>query len=249
MSDANKIFFEEVREKKATASGVHGKKGKKGHVGKMITPADLAGEEYRQARELPSFNVYDFVHKLQEAPTLKSVLLARLDEEYRNYRLATEKTLDAVAEIMKLGIDPIYAELADLKDRFAALSARVDAMAGASWSQAGEALPAPAPMAPGAVRARKRRIRWGSTPEAIRQTVFRQLRLLVEQGEDISTETIKQRCPSMLRWIYGDKAVFAGIEGLRREFFGGEDEKAPAADPQAEGRHDQAAPVQEQELA
>ncbi len=227
MNDANKIFYEEVREKKATASGVHGKKGKKGHVGKMITPADLSGHEYRQTKDLPSFNVYDFLHKLQEAPTLKSVLLARLDEEYRNYRLATEKTLDAVAEIMKLGIDPLYAELAELKEQVAALHARVEAIAGGSWTPGGDALPAPASLAHTPARGRKRRIRWGSTPEAIRQTVFHQLRLLIDEGEEISTETIKQRCPSMLRWIYGDKAVFEGIEGLRREFFGSEGGKEP----------------------
>lgn len=211
----DQIFLEEIREKKTVASGVHGKKGAKGRVGKMITPADVAGREYREARTLPSFNVYDFLHKLQEAPALKSVLLARMDEEYQNYRRATEKTLDAVSEILQLGLDPVYRELGKVHERLNAVLGEAEA-----WPADGEgARPrggAAAEEAP--AQARKKRIRWGATPEDIRETVFSQLSELVERGEEISTETIKAHVPSMLRWIYGDRAVFEGIEGLRREF-------------------------------
>lgn len=41
MNEFEKSFKEEIREKKRTASGVHGKKGKRGFVGSMRTPADL----------------------------------------------------------------------------------------------------------------------------------------------------------------------------------------------------------------
>lgn len=209
----DQIFLEEIREKKAVAGGVRGKKGKQGRVGKMITPADVAGREYREARDLPTFNVYDFMHKLQEAPTLKSVLLARMDEEYQNYRRATEKTLDAVSEILQLGLEPVYRELGKVHERLNAVLGEAEA-----WPADGVDGRPHGGAAPGEAQARKKRIRWGSTPEDIRETVFSQLNELVERGEEISTETIKEHVPSMLRWIYGDRAVFEGIEGLRREF-------------------------------
>lgn len=208
-----KVFYEEIREKKTVASGVRGKKGKKGQVGKMITPADIAGREYREPKDLPTFNVYDFIHKLQEAPSLRSVLLTRMDEEYQNYRRATERTLDAVAEIVQLGLEPLCREMAAVRQRLDELAHFVNDEKG----EDARLSPLP-PGEGGLISARKKRIRWGSSPDDIRETVFGQLRELVMAGEEISTETIKQRVPSMLRWIYGDRAVFDGIEGLRREF-------------------------------
>ncbi len=219
MSEANRVFHEEVREKKTTASGVHGKKGKKGRVGKMITPADLSGREYRKARELPSFNVYDFLHKLHESPALKSVLLSRMDEEYRNYRLATEKTLDAVAEIIKISIDPLYQEINELRSIVEEYLQNATSVTNDDFNPRMEA---PENVIvkdrSGRVARGKRRIKWGNSPEIIRQTVYQELLKLEEAGYDVSTETIKQHCPSMLRWIYGEKALFDGIEGLRNDF-------------------------------
>ncbi len=200
---SEQVFYEEIREKKTAATGTRGRKGKRGMVGKMVTPADLSGAEYRQARDLPSFNVYELLDKLLEAPTLKSVLLNRMDEEYQNYRRATEKTLDAVVEVVRLGLEPVYKELARLEQK-------VDEALGQVREPG--AGPGRIPAAP------KRRIRWGSNPEDIRATVFRQLEELVADGEELSTELIKRRIPSMLRWIYGERAVFDGIEGLRAEF-------------------------------
>ncbi len=237
------IFYEEVREKKTAAAGVHGKKGKKGRVGKMVTPADISSRDYREARDLPSFNVYDFIHKLHEAPTLKNVLLARMEEEYRAYRQATEKALDAMAEVVQLGVDPLYKEVARLQQSVEELAGRVEALQRLSRQDAvimsdlladGGGDPAafgPAGHPPGL--AGKKRIRWGSNPESIRQTVFNQLRLLEEQGEEITTETIKQRIPSMLRWIYGERAVFNGIEGLRRDFLAWANTRCAQAGPAA----------------
>lgn len=223
--NVEKVFYEEIREKKTVAGGVRGKKGKKGQVGKMITPADIAGREYREPRDLPTFNVYDFIHKLHEAPTLKSVLLARMDEEYKNYRQATERTLDAVAEIVQLGLEPVCREMAAVRQR-------LDQIAGLLADEGYQGAPLKfTPLPSGedsAVMTRKKRIRWGSSPDDVRETVFAQLRELVAAGEEISTETIKQRVPSMLRWIYGDRAVFAGIEGLRREFLQAAGEQVPA---------------------
>lgn len=222
-----KVFYEEVREKKTVASGVRGKKGKKGQVGKMITPADISGREYREPKDLPAFNVYDFIHKLHEAPTLKSVLLGRMDEEYQNYRRATEHTLDAVAEILQLALEPVYNEMTAIRQRLEELA---HLQANGHGQHPSLTL---SPLHSGEdvlVANRKKRIRWGSNPDDIRETVFAQLRQLVMAGEEISTETIKQRVPSMLRWIYGDRAVFDGIEGLRHEFLRSTGQQAAPAD-------------------
>lgn len=217
--NVNRVFYEDVKEKRTTARGVHGKKGTKGTVGKMITPADIAGREYRQAKDLATFNIYDLIHKLHETPTLKSVVLSRMEEEYQNYRQALEKNLDAVAELLKIGLEPVYEELIVLQQRLDDLSLAIrnlpagenspDAYRNAVMNVEGE---------PATSGGRRKRIRWGSNPEGIRETVFAQLQALLEEGEEISTETIKKRIPSMLRWIYGEKAVFNGIEGLRQEF-------------------------------
>lgn len=217
MSEADQIFYEEIREKKSAASGVYGKKGKKGRVGKMITPADLLGKDYKQSRDLPSFNVYDFLHKINESTALKSVLLSRMDEEYRNYRMATEKTLDAVAEIVKMGIEPLYREIAILKDMLSRLIEN-EPLNNKDQNQNDISPVLSETSRLNLLKPARKRIKWGNTPEVIRQTVFRELHRLREMGLDISTETIKQHCPSMLRWIYGERAMFQGIDGLRQEF-------------------------------
>lgn len=51
MNEIERTFKEEVREKKRAANGVHGKKGKRGYVGSMRTPADLLTGKERRAYE------------------------------------------------------------------------------------------------------------------------------------------------------------------------------------------------------
>ena len=41
ISEEEKLFHNEVREKKKAASGVHHKTGKKGYVGRMRFPSDI----------------------------------------------------------------------------------------------------------------------------------------------------------------------------------------------------------------
>ena len=41
ISEEEKLFHNEVREKKKAASGVHSKTGKKGYVGRMRFPSDI----------------------------------------------------------------------------------------------------------------------------------------------------------------------------------------------------------------
>ncbi|MBX6378215.1 MAG: hypothetical protein IRY95_06655 [Clostridia bacterium] len=192
-----RLFYEEVREKQAAARGARGRKGKRGSGGRVITPADVTGPAYREPGSVNAFNLYDLLARLQEAPALKQVLLARMEEEYQHYRQAIEKTLDAVVDILKLALDPVYRDVENLRQEVEALR---ESSRTATNTQG------------------RRRIRWGRSEEDVRRTVYAELARLETLGEPITTETIKAHVPSMLRWIYGDRAIFHGIEDLRRTY-------------------------------
>jgi len=248
--DIRRIFEQEVREKKLSARGAQKKRGRRGLVGKMLTPADFAGREYRRPGNLSAFNITDLITKLSQAPTLKEVLLSKMDEEYKNYRLATEKTIDAVAEVVRMGFEPLARELGAALDRLDELEAVVAAAGLTEADLPAAGLPAadlPASGLPGTstpasagpvARARRTpngspraasaagagnpvaapsaRIRWGSTPAEIRSIVARQLQRLNAEGKNIDTKTIRAEVPSMLKWLYGKRAVFDGLEDAKR---------------------------------
>lgn len=211
--DVGRIFDEEVRAKQATAAGVRGRTGRRGLVGRVMTPSDLTTGEYRRARDLNNFNVTDFLRKLQEAPGLRSVLLDKMDQEYQNYRLAVERTLDAVADVVTLAVENLALEVVELRERVAQLEER-QAGSGPAEPETEQAAASQASPSP----RRHRRIRWGSNTEEVRRTCFKQLERLEHSGEPITTETIKRHVPGMLRWLYGENAIFSGIEGLRKAY-------------------------------
>ncbi|MGE5590806.1 MAG: hypothetical protein ACM3ZA_09365 [Bacillota bacterium] len=245
-----KLFYEEVREKRTAATGVHGLKGKRGLVGKMVTPADVSPRSYKAARDLGSFNVVDFLKRLSEAPGLKSVLLQKMDEEYKSYRLATERTLDAVAELLYIALEPLRDTLQEMDGRLTTLELHLQGAAegapqagqsvAATPRQAeapgprrrgrgrGSASPAPTTAAaePAPGRERKPRIRWGANADEIRQTVRAHARQMLSQGQDLTVSNIQKQVPSMLRYLYGEKAVFEGLKGLIRDLEEGAREAA-----------------------
>lgn len=229
-NEIEKLFYEEVREKKTAAMGVHNRTGKRGLVGKMVTPADFSGRDYREARNLSAFNILDIVQKLQEAPALKSVLLSKMDEEYRTYRNAIEKTIEAVGEIVRFSIEALIVEINHLSARVAELESQ-DPSGLPSAPRNGPGVQPPATPSKMGPLGGSRRIRWGSTPPEIKATAFRIVSDWVTQGEDLNIHTIKTRCPSMLRWLYGKKAVFDGLKGLVEEFQGRETPVKVSAQP------------------
>lgn len=171
----------------------------------------------------------------KEAPALalREALLARMDQEYQSYRQAVLQAVDTAEDLVRMDLRSLRDDVAEMRARLAALESRLagappaapaTAAAPPGTSAAGVPTGAPftAPDAAGlpgpAAMAARRRIRWGSSPDTVRDTVFAQLSGLVDDPDLVSTELIKQRIPSMLRWIYGERAVFKGIEGLRREF-------------------------------
>lgn len=160
----------------------------------------LRTEQQATGRKTEAIDPLLLVRTLQETPALRRVLLARMEEEFQNYRLAVERTLDAVADLLHATVSPLAERLAQVEQRLDAL-------------EQAETAPGPALRVQG-----RRRIRWGSTPEEIRRTVFEQIALLEAKGRELTTETIKAEVPSLLRWIYGERALFDGMEGLRRAY-------------------------------
>ncbi|KAB2952399.1 hypothetical protein F9B85_09600 [Heliorestis acidaminivorans] len=62
------------------------------------------------------------------------------------------------------------------------------------------------------------RIRWGSTEEEIKKTVFEKLSNLESQGLEINVNNIKSQYASMMRYLYGNDAIFKGIPALMEEY-------------------------------
>lgn len=199
------IFREEIREKKSAATGVKGKAGKTGRVGAMITPADLSPPSYRSARDLGSYNLADLICMLNESPALKSVLLSKMDEEYKSYRQAIEKTFDGIAEILHNSTQGIVEVLKSLEMRIEALE---QGLVAAVPHAETDALPAKPK-----VRTRTHR-KWGTTPEEIRQNILEQIHQLQLAGYPINSETIKTQLSGILRFLYGKNAVFKGISEM-----------------------------------
>lgn len=223
MEDVEKLFYQDMREKRVSATGARHKKGKRGRVGRVVTPADVSGPEYRQGSPTLSYNITELVGVLSQSPALKEALLARLDEEYRNYRLAIERTVEAVNQLVGAALQLTQRQIAQLETRVQLLEQAVQEFQ--------PAYPAPGPAGgmvaedgclsrAGVAQARpaRKRIRWGNTPEEIKSTTFRVLEGLQKSGERITVGLIRSRTPSMMRWLYGEKAVFAGLKGLLEEY-------------------------------
>jgi len=75
-SEAEKVFHDEIREKKKAASGVHSKTGKNGYVGTMRFPSDIMSRKekmkYRKASKVVTTNLYDEILPKEEFDKLET---------------------------------------------------------------------------------------------------------------------------------------------------------------------------------
>lgn len=86
-----KLFMEEVRDKKRTASGVHSKTGKRGYIGKMQFPSDIMSrkdrKEYIKSGEVIVTNIYDKIMPREEfqahSEEEQKVILQALRERHK----------------------------------------------------------------------------------------------------------------------------------------------------------------------
>src|SRR5699024_7318838 len=97
LENVEKIFNDDIRNKKRTGVGIHKRKGKRGYVGRMVTTVDLLkGEEkkaYKQAGELKQMNVYDKLITLDELNTF--------DKEVQQQIILNWRKKYSVSEISK----------------------------------------------------------------------------------------------------------------------------------------------------
>lgn len=74
-SEAEKLFNQEVRDKKRTASGVHHKTGKNGYTGKILFPSDIMPRKekikHRKAGKVMISNMYDEIMNIAEFEELE----------------------------------------------------------------------------------------------------------------------------------------------------------------------------------
>jgi hypothetical protein len=75
-SEIEKMFHEEVRDKKRTASGVHHKTGKNGYVGTMRFPTDIMNRSekirHRKASKCMTTNIFDEILTIDEFEKLET---------------------------------------------------------------------------------------------------------------------------------------------------------------------------------
>lgn len=81
LSEAEQAFYEDVREKKKAASGVHHKTGKNGYTGKILFPTDFMSRKekynHRKAGKVMTTNLFDTITPINEFRQLEK-------EEQRN---------------------------------------------------------------------------------------------------------------------------------------------------------------------
>jgi hypothetical protein len=76
LSEAEKLFNQEVRDKKRTASGVYSKTGKNGYVGNMRFPSDIMSRKekynYRKAGKIVTTQLYEKILPVDEFEALET---------------------------------------------------------------------------------------------------------------------------------------------------------------------------------
>ncbi|MCW2278365.1 hypothetical protein [Heliophilum fasciatum] len=175
-----------------------------------------------------------------EALASKEKALMRLDEEHRRYRQALEAAFTLAEEMLRQALEPMRTEMQAMREQLMSVHAKMEERAtietitggehdGQGLSEATGQEPVTTHSAPARGRGRRKtidtpdkernaRIRWGTTEEEIRQTVFEQLQLLEKRGKEITITTIKTEVPSMMRYVYGERALFCGIGDLIEEY-------------------------------
>lgn len=157
--------------------------------------------------------------RLGQMPTLRSVLLTRMDDEYRNYRQAIERTLAAMADMLRFGLEPLEQRVAELESRLETISTAVADPVRSQESPRMALRRGGRAATYSDYRSRKERIKWGSEPDEIRSNLLAHLRRIVgNQDSQICIEVLRNQLPSALRWIYGKNAVFKGLDDLKRQY-------------------------------
>ncbi|MZP30373.1 hypothetical protein GTO91_11685 [Heliobacterium undosum] len=163
--------------------------------------------------------------------------LLQLDADYQRYRQSVEFAFQLAQDLVNRALEPVMNELTSVRQALEELKATVKeeserqaSAAEAAAEAASEAVETTIELVDEAPRRGRRRkvaepvavkparIRWGSSEDEIKATIFEQLRLLEERGKEITVTNIKEEVPSMMRFLYGKDAMFQGINALIEEY-------------------------------
>ncbi len=90
LNNIQRMFHDEIRDKKKTASGVHHKTGKNGYVGKMRFPSDLMNRSekmrYRKAGKIVTSNIFDEILPIEEFEQLETYEQRNRLQYWRNQK-------------------------------------------------------------------------------------------------------------------------------------------------------------------
>jgi len=107
ISEIEKMFHEEVRDKKKTASGVHHKTGKNGYVGNMRFPSDIMNRSekmrHRKASKVMTTNIFDEILTIDEFEKLETYEKKNRLQYWRN-----KFSNKDIQQAMGIGNSPFY---------------------------------------------------------------------------------------------------------------------------------------------
>lgn len=113
-TEASDLFYNEVREKKRTASGVHSKTGKNGYVGKMLFPSDIMSRKdkynHRKAGKIVTSNIYDTILTKDEFNKLENYEKKNMLQYWRNTYSMTD-----IKKSMGVSSNTLYAIINELE--------------------------------------------------------------------------------------------------------------------------------------
>lgn len=149
MNDIQRMFHDEIRDKKKTASGVHHKTGKNGYVGNMRFPSDLMNRsqkiKHRKAGKVVTSNIFDEILSIDEFEKLETYEQRNRLQYWRNQKqnkeilngmgISNKRYYDIVAELelpkaprIKSGEPPRKGTATKIMNQSVAIQERVPAV-------------------------------------------------------------------------------------------------------------------------
>lgn len=209
MDEIATLLEQDTKEKSRTAQGAKHRATRTGKVGKMRMPADFLGKEYSRSSKPVSFSVEDMLYTLQETPTIKQLLLERLETEYQNYKLAIERTMDAVFKVTEQAllavqeqINSLQRELLQQKNLIQDLEYRQRTAPGGS---------------PASGSGKPKRQGRKRSPLEMKEHVFGKMAQMEAGEQELTLENILHFFPGVTYYLYTLK-LWSGIQEMLAEY-------------------------------
>jgi len=208
LDEISGLFEQDRREKARAAQGAKHRASRTGKVGKLRMPADFLGKEYSKSSRPVSFTVEELLQMLQDTPTIKQLLLERLETEYQNYKLAIQQTVDTVYKITELALYSVQDELAEIRQEVREMKSCLHSLE-RHGEQAERFQRGPA-LIPGSNR--------GRSHEQMKEHVFKKIDQMRSLGLSICLENVLNYFPGATYYLYTLK-LWRGSQEMFDEYF------------------------------